>query len=693
MLLRLAAADPGLMRLQRAAETVLAMVGALVIVAVAAGVGGRHPQEALVFTAVLSMLASGVVNDARLRDRLVTLAGVPFAAGTGVVLACAVGTAHRARELAFIPIAFAAIWMRRFGPRFSGYGFLLWLGYFLAVLVRASWGDSPQLLGAATLTAEWLALLFVTVLREHPDRSLARIERTFRLRGQLLAVAAMAVLETESGSGRRARALRSLRRRLLQLNETALLIEGLLSHSPTAAAPERTAGQVRSQLFGEELSHQALADAIRAAAVACPRRLTDPLIAPLSALAVGDLIGARGAAVALRSDTATATRTLCADAVDRVVAAMLEVIEATGRPGAAPERGAEPFAATVGLVGRRLPGTAAVLRRALDQRASTGRSGTRLDLTTRQAIQVAVATAAAVTIGSIIDARHYYWALIAVFVTFAGTTTTAETTRRGAARVLGTVAGLFVAVGLAELTAGHPRWALALSAVAIFAGFYLQDISYAALIFFITIVLAQLYTLLGTFTEGLFVTRLAETAAGAVIGIAVARLVLPTGTRTAARAARRALFTDVAELLEASADRVDGVGAPDLLAAARRVDESLRQYAAIAAPLGAPRLVPIDNTSDRRVAAIALIVARTRALAEALTTEGAAPELAEPLRLISGAAAEIAAHPVLRPDPSVTEACTRAGTALSLVPPGRAVRIAAELAKVVPAALPAPAPG
>ena len=66
------------------------------------------------------------------------------------------------------------------------------------------------------------------------------------------------------------------------------------------------------------------------------------------------------------------------------------------------------------------------------------------------------------------------------------------------------------------------------------------------MIFFITTMLALLYGLLGEFSIGLLLTRLAETAAGAVIGIGVAYVVLPTSTRDVARQRVRDLLDALA---------------------------------------------------------------------------------------------------------------------------------------------------
>ena len=48
----------------------------------------------------------------------------------------------------------------------------------------------------------------------------------------------------------------------------------------------------------------------------------------------------------------------------------------------------------------------------------------------------------------------------------------------------------------------------------IFFAFLLQPVFYSGMIFFITVMLGQLYTLLGTFSDELLALRLLETAGG-----------------------------------------------------------------------------------------------------------------------------------------------------------------------------------
>jgi Fusaric acid resistance protein-like len=62
-------------------------------------------------------------------------------------------------------------------------------------------------------------------------------------------------------------------------------------------------------------------------------------------------------------------------------------------------------------------------------------------------------------------------------------------------------------------------------ATCLFLGFYLNRVSYAMMIFFITIVVGQMYSVLHEFQPGLLTLRLEETAIGGAIGVAVALLV------------------------------------------------------------------------------------------------------------------------------------------------------------------------
>ena len=97
---------------------------------------------------------------------------------------------------------------------------------------------------------------------------------------------------------------------------------------------------------------------------------------------------------------------------------------------------------------------------------------------------------------------------------------------------------------VATLFAGDKTASLVAIFVCLFCAFYFMTVTYSLMTFWITTMLALLYGLLGEFSFGVLMLRIEETAIGAVIGIAVAILVLPTNTRTTIRNDTRAFLDE-----------------------------------------------------------------------------------------------------------------------------------------------------
>jgi uncharacterized membrane protein YccC len=105
------------------------------------------------------------------------------------------------------------------------------------------------------------------------------------------------------------------------------------------------------------------------------------------------------------------------------------------------------------------------------------------------------------------------------------------------------------------------------------------------MIFFITIMVSQLYSVLHQFSAGLLVLRLEETTLGAAIGIAVALLLTPLNTRDTVTNTERTVARTLSDLLHTTADRIEGQPCnQDIDAQARRLHDSVRQLL-LAAPL------------------------------------------------------------------------------------------------------------
>ncbi|HVV20573.1 MAG TPA: FUSC family protein [Pseudonocardiaceae bacterium] len=671
---RIVASDPGLARLRMAAAASAAMGSALGVEFVYAAATHAAPTAALIamlLGAVVALMGSMALNGpGGPAWKIRTAVFFPVAVGAGLV--CGVAVAARTDLMLgiFVAVMFVAVFVRRFGPAFFFYGFMGWMGYFFASFLHATTAMLPGLLIDVCIGTVWVLLLSLTVLRIHPTRTLLRAVNAFRARSRSIA-RACADLLTATGEQRRRRALRRLRAGQARLVEAALIVEAWSGESG-ALPGDGSATRLRRALLE---AHHTLDRLVAASETIA----ATPECADLARSA------ARVADALARRDDVTA---------NRVAHAMAEAAEDAAAPGWLParhfataaleyvglirladihgaDRDGREFAAVVALAMGNLPGSPAA---AGDVPARGGRWNplARLDLVGRQAVQVAVAGGLAILAGRELSQTRYYWAVLAAFIMFTGTATRSETVIKGANRVLGTLGGLFASVWLAELTAGHTAAVVVAIVASMFCGLYLLPVSYAYMIFFLTVMLGQLYSVLHEFSTGLLVLRLEETAIGAAVGLVVAMAVVPLSTRDTVRAARDSLVTAFADLLGAVADRASGAApTADLDALSRDVDNRYRQLRLVARPLTRPLLLGNSPPRTRhRLVLYAALAAHARALA---VTRGrppsSGPGLAQACRALATAASRIAAGPVGQPASDAAGPLADADAALFAITP------------------------
>jgi uncharacterized membrane protein YccC len=590
----IAGSDPGLNRLRMAASGAGAMTSALGVEYVIARLRGADAQAiliAMLLGAMVSMMGSTALSGTSAWLKTRTAVFFPVAIGLGMLAGVAVAGHTDATLVVFVVVMFVAVFVRRFGPAFFTYGFMAWMGYFFAVLLHATAAMLPTFLADAAIGAGWVLLLSLTVTRTNPQRILGHVARAFGARCVLLADACAQLLATDAND---VKELDRVRRRLhaqhTRLAEAGLMIEAW-SADEQALPPRWSAQALRRRLLDIQVTLDRAATASEElTGGAAPLRAGAAETARL--LARRDYVAAEQAAARLRDQTEPGPSGLPAGwrparhfavSVEQVVALARE----TGTPPQIEIDG--DFVPAVTLAMGNLPGSPAVAR-GVAPRAGRWNPLARLDFTTRQAVQVAVAGTLAIVLGRQLDTTRYYWAVIAAFVAFTGTGTRSEAFLKAFNRVLGTLVGLAGGIWLAGLTAGHTPWILVVIVASMFCGFYLMRLSYAYMIFFITIMVAQLYSVLNELSDHLLVLRLEETGIGAAAGIAVALLVAPLSTRDTVAAAQSTLLTTLAELLDAAADRCqpagvrrDATGHPDLDAHSRGLDNRLRELLQVAA--------------------------------------------------------------------------------------------------------------
>ncbi|WP_345655885.1 FUSC family protein, partial [Streptomyces tremellae] len=656
--------DPGLSRLHQAVSAAVAMTGAMLLeygFGTALGEDAQGVLVTIMLGTVTAMMGSMALGSIPAKTQVWTAAGFPFALGTGLVLGILAGGSTALMLTVFVAVMFAAVYIRRFGPAFFFYGFMVWMGYFFAAFLHPTLDQLPLQLAAVAVSTAWVLLLSLTALRTITRRTLRRVRGAFDARARAVARAAADLLALDAPDpARLTRARKALHRRQLRLAETALMIEAW-SGTPGALPGGWTGPALRRRVLDLQLAVEALATAADSLAVADgPLRAEAVCIA--RAMAAGDLGTVERLAVPLLDPSALVPRpvgtrgtgahgTHSADgqwAAHQLAAAALEYAD-LARQGDAPpatDQGPQGYTPAVQLAMGNLPGSAAIAG-GVAARGHRWNALARMRLTTRQAIQVAVAGGLAILVGREINEQRYYWAVIATFVAFTGTATRSETTVKAVNRVAGTLVGLGAGIGLVHLTAGHTYTALAVIILAMSCGFYLVRISYALMIFFVTIMVSQLYSILNEFSPGLLVLRLEETAAGAAIGILVGLLVLPTSTRDTVHSARTTFFSAVSALLDGVAGRLDGSApAADLDAMARAIDHQVRGLALVAGPLTRPLIWGNDPRLTRhRLTLYAAVSRRCRALALAprrTADPRAAAGFAGAARSLAAAAAHLA---------------------------------------------------
>ena len=576
--------DPGLLRLRMATRTTAALACSLVMLFLLTRATGQ-PLTVALLGVVITMIAARSVNEPDPHQQRITMALLPVSAAVSITAAALLAPHKIAADVVFVVVVFTAVYIRRFGARGRALGMVAFMAYFFTLYLRASISELPWMIWAVVVGTLCTFVMSAYVLPDRPERVLSATIRALRARMAIVVDTTADTVRTGRLDERRRRHMRA---RITRLNETALLVKGQIEDTadPAMLWPGVTAEQLAPWLFDAELAIEWVATAGRRAAVVAadiPASTRVELAAALAQLArairipqAGGLAQAASQAQRIldQQPRPTVDDDPVTAAVRRLALAIINAATATAEVRAIAE-GAHsappPVAESVGVDADA----------AADEPQDTG-----LRQTTRQAIQVSVAASLAIVIGELVSPARWFWAVIAAFVIFAGTNSWGETLTKGWQRLLGTMLGVPSGMLVATLFAGDKTASLAAIFVCLFCAFYFMTVTYSLMTFWITTMLALLYGLLGEFSFGVLLLRIEETAIGAVIGVTVAILVLPTNTRTAIRDDTRAFLTSLSALIEISTENMfgrDETASPT--EQARELDRNLQQFRITAKPL------------------------------------------------------------------------------------------------------------
>ncbi|OBF62089.1 hypothetical protein A5787_17190 [Mycobacterium sp. 852002-50816_SCH5313054-b] len=618
-----------------ATRTTAALGCSLLIMYLVTKAAGQ-PLTVALLGVVITMVAARSVNEPDLRRQRITMALLPLPAALSIAAAVLLAPYTIASDVVFVAIVFTAVYIRRFGARGRALGMVAFMSYFFTLYLRARISELPWLIGAVVVGTLCTFVMSTYVLPDRPERVLRATVRALRARMAIVVDTTAEAVGTGRLDDRRRRRMRA---RTIRLNETALMVQGQIEDKadPAVLWPGVSSEQLAPWLFDAELAIEWVATAGRRAAALSaelPPATRAELVAALTQLARA-IRTAQSGGLSQAADRAQRILDRQAPtrdddpgeaAVRRLALAIINAATATAEVRAIVEGAAAGKAAA-------LRGDESVSPPAPDAADESADAGLRP--TTRQAVQVTVAASLAIVTGELVSPARWYWAVIAAFVIFAGTNSWGETLTKGWQRLLGTILGVPCGVLVATLFAGDTSAALVAIFVCLFCAFYFMTVTYSLMTFWITTMLALLYGLLGQFSFGVLMLRIEETAIGAVIGVTVAILVLPTNTRTTIRNDTRAFLTALSALIEISTATMFGeeeTASPT--EQARQLDRALQQFRISAKPLLAGVAGLAGRRSIRRGLRIFAACDRygrslARSAEQYQDPAGSSPELAE----------------------------------------------------------------
>ncbi|MDO0929184.1 FUSC family protein [Streptomyces sp. TG1A-8] len=625
---RLAASDPGLLRLTAGLRTVVAIALALAVLALL-----RVPVPQLVAGAMAAMVATFAVREKQPSRQAVTLAlGLPVALAS-VTVGALLNQRVVAGDLFFVGLIFCAVYGRRFGDRGTALGLIGFQVYFLSLFVQATTSVLPALYGVVAVAFGCSAAARFVLLPQTPAGTLDRLRRAFRARlGQLIAAQAALL---DAGPDDVEKVLEDLRTGTARLHETALMIQGRLEDGTSDGAVARL---LQRRIADAEIAAERLVLLLLTARSA-ERTDTLTLHLPGAPLPSGGELPLRDEASAVLCRDLRALRLLVlrpsgeasGTALAQIRNRLLGYREEDRLPKASPA--VQDVFRGLGEAARAVLG----LRIAMDgpqdesdDTPATARSREELDAedaaievsedggdgqpeetglrrpTTRAAVQVAVGSSLAIVGGELLSSQRWYWAVLTCWIVFINTASTGEILVKGYRRLVGTVLGVAAGIVLAGLVGHHTWTAFALVLVFIFAMFYTAPLSYTLMSFFVTAMLGLLYTLLHTYSTAVLLLRVEETALGAACGVIAAAVVLPVRTDRRTNDLLVDVLERLADVTRASVDQLSGGAPGDLVDRARHLDQALADLRAATQPLTHP-ITPLRSRRDTARYVVALL--------------------------------------------------------------------------------------
>ncbi|MBN8208103.1 FUSC family protein [Bacillus sp. NTK071] len=533
---RLAAADPGRTRLRQAVRITVSVLSSVMTMLWLTSMMGVSFTPAIL-AGVVSLVSLLLVNDDTEKKKKITSGLLVISSIVALSISTLLGSISYVVDGLFLLVIFCAYYTQHYGFRYFAIFMVAFLSIYFSTLLKLQPSDLPGFIVGILVGGTYSYLYHFIVLRNQPNKQLRHSMRSFHIQTNLTLDLVLDVIGDPIPNNYRTLLLK---RDVKRLNDYAQVISSqLTTTNPSNVWPGIDSEQLRLYVFDAEMLIETLYPAVKrlkelhALEHNEVRKLLYKVVQSIrdaEVLRSHDIIGnlkqtekvideLKDQLIQLRLTNHHNKDWLWL--IRRIESIANHLVDSSNELGARRMANIEEE--------ERLEDADKIKKENINEEEEKNPFPR---LATKKALQALAAGAVAILFGDLLSPAHQYWVLLSAFVVLLGTDTVGMTLQKAFQRSLGTIFGAIAGFGLAQLLVGHVILELIALFCCIFLAFYFLSISYAMMMFWMTMLIAIMYDfILGGITEQILLARVFDTLAGAFIGFLAAALIYPRKTQ------------------------------------------------------------------------------------------------------------------------------------------------------------------
>lgn len=507
-LARLSASDPGLNRIRRATRVVLSVICGVSAMALVVAMGAYVQITSTILAGILGLMGSVTVHDDTERKQKITTLMLPLTSAISVSMAAVLSEiGYHLGDVFLLMVVFLLFYLQRFGRRFFSIGMVAFISFYFSTMLGVGVPSLPWYYVAILLGATMAYLFHFYILREDSDRILKHSLTSYHTLINLTFELMTDMIRDPRKNAKRAKALD---RNVTKINDYARMVAGQFEDAdPSHIWPGIQTQQLRLYVFDTAMLSETLSVTVQqlkglhALEITEVRQILFEVVQSLRRADIlrenHDFTSLRTARTSMKKLKSELSR-LKTDDKDfqdwlyllRRIASIINHVtrEAEGIQQTRIEHLYDKALSHT----QRNHGQKGVQESDEDEEEIDEKYGMRLS--TQKAFQAALSGGISIAVGYTISPSHQYWVLLANLVILFGTETVGRTVIKAGERFMGTLVGALFGFMIAHLISGHLFLDMLFLFSCVFMAFYFVSLSYAIMIFFMTMMLANMYDLL-----------------------------------------------------------------------------------------------------------------------------------------------------------------------------------------------------